>query len=37
MRNFETALDVLRNARELHNEAAVLYTYLRDESHDDRA
>lgn len=37
MRTFETAQDVLDNARELHRLAGFLYQQLRDKAHDDRA
>lgn len=37
MRTFETAQDVLHNARELHQVAGDLYRQLRDEIHDERA
>ncbi len=37
MRTFETAQDVLHNARELHHVAGKLYRQLRDGSRDERS
>ncbi|MEE8057762.1 MAG: hypothetical protein V3T17_08010 [Pseudomonadales bacterium] len=37
MKTFETAQDVLNNARELHHRAGELYRQMRDDSKDDRA